>query len=203
MAGRSKTTVKNANGSLLGKCAIEDCDFNVLALGLCKFHYGMRCEAERIDREKKEQEQRNREAEAKGRMIVRDGQMVLASGTCAINADENILKQLNRLGALQCTVQETADVLLCSYDALRRLFERDPAAADAFYGARAGGKVSLRRRQFMQSKTSAAMAIWLGKQYLGQRDHMELAQFKGDGMTDELGAESPTALLRAVRDERE
>ena len=32
------------------------------------------------------------------------------------------------------------------------------------------GKISLRRNQFNLSKTNATMAIWLGKQYLGQRD---------------------------------
>ena len=34
-------------------------------------------------------------------------------------------------------------------------------------------KIKLRRNQFELSKKSAAMAIWLGKQYLGQRDNIE------------------------------
>ncbi len=32
------------------------------------------------------------------------------------------------------------------------------------------GKSSLRRLQFKQAKTNCSMGIWLGKQYLGQRD---------------------------------
>lgn len=39
---------------------------------------------------------------------------------------------------------------------------------------RAGGKMSLRRNQFELSKRSAAMAIWLGKQWLGQRDEPQM-----------------------------
>lgn len=33
-----------------------------------------------------------------------------------------------------------------------------------------GTKLSLRRFQFQQAEKNPAMAIWLGKQYLGQRD---------------------------------
>ena len=35
-------------------------------------------------------------------------------------------------------------------------------------------KIQLRRNQFELSKKSAAMAIWLGKQYLDQKDSMEI-----------------------------
>ena len=37
------------------------------------------------------------------------------------------------------------------------------------------GKISLRRAQFRLAEKSPAMAIWLGKQYLGQRDVQEVA----------------------------
>src|SRR4051812_6653981 len=36
-----------------------------------------------------------------------------------------------------------------------------------------GGKCSLRRTQFKLAQKNTAMAIWLGKQYLGQKDHEE------------------------------
>jgi len=43
-----------------------------------------------------------------------------------------------------------------------------------------GGKASLRRNQLHLSKTNAAMAIWLGKQKLGQRDiPKEVEEFNG------------------------
>lgn len=44
-------------------------------------------------------------------------------------------------------------------------------------------KIKLRRNQFKLSEKSAAMAIWLGKQYLGQKDAPE--------------SEDPVALKRA------
>ena len=33
-----------------------------------------------------------------------------------------------------------------------------------------GGKIALRRYQLQQAEKNPTMAIWLGKQYLGQRD---------------------------------
>ena len=35
------------------------------------------------------------------------------------------------------------------------------------------GKISLRRIQFKQAETNPSMAIWLGKQILGQTDQVE------------------------------
>lgn len=43
-------------------------------------------------------------------------------------------------------------------------------------------KIQLRKNQFKLSAKSAAMAIWLGKQYLGQKENMELS---GVSITDE------------------
>jgi len=43
-----------------------------------------------------------------------------------------------------------------------------------------GGKASLRRNQFALSKKNAAMSIWLGKQYLNQKDlPQDLEEFSG------------------------
>lgn len=38
------------------------------------------------------------------------------------------------------------------------------------------GKLSLRRMQFNQAKKNASMAIWLGKQWLGQRDVVDVKE---------------------------
>ena len=48
----------------------------------------------------------------------------------------------------------------------------------------ANGRVSLRRTQFEQAKTSVPMAIHLGKNYLGQRDIIT-TETKDGGLTDE------------------
>ena len=58
----------------------------------------------------------------------------------------------------------------------------------AQYAAR--GKSSLRRYQFNLAKTNATMAIWLGKQWLGQKDDVsQLVEFNGKlgEILDKLG----------------
>lgn len=51
--------------------------------------------------------------------------------------------------------------------------------AEVFSEKRAIGKVSLRRMQWKQAENSTAMAIFLGKNYLGQRDERDL-EVKGE-----------------------
>lgn len=46
------------------------------------------------------------------------------------------------------------------------------------------GKAGLRRLQFKLAETSAGMAIWLGKQYLGQAERVEV--FNDDLINEEL-----------------
>ena len=49
--------------------------------------------------------------------------------------------------------------------------------------------MSLRRNQFRLSEKSAAMAIWLGKQYLGQRDNVEYEDKEALDKLDEILSE--------------
>lgn len=72
--------------------------------------------------------------------------------------------QLERLAAIGCTVEEMASVLSCSKDTLERRF------AALIEKGRSEMKMSLRRSQIQLSKKNPAMAIWLGKQYLAQRE---------------------------------
>lgn len=44
----------------------------------------------------------------------------------------------------------------------------------------ADGKISLRRTQFRMAETNVSMAIWLGKQILGQKDQQEVAVSSAD-----------------------
>lgn len=184
----------------LGTCAVEGCHFNVLALGLCKMHYDFRCDAER-------RESARRIAEGKlvvqGKLLGRDVNNKGGRPVAPFKSDPKTFQQLRSLGKIQCTIAEAASVMLCSYECLQVFLSESEDAATAFYGGREQGKVSLRRTQFSMSKRSAAMGIWLGKQYLGQREpNLSFGEF-ATGLTDELGAEPPTALLRAVREETE
>ena len=47
-------------------------------------------------------------------------------------------------------------------------------------------KIKLRRNQFKLSEKSAAMAIWLGKQYLGQRETIEVEDKESLQKLDEI-----------------
>jgi len=73
---------------------------------------------------------------------------------------------------LQCTQEEIAGVFGVSPDTLSaRLKEAYGATfSEIFKGFSAGGKMSLRRSQFKLAERSAAMAIFLGKNYLNQVD---------------------------------
>ena len=47
-----------------------------------------------------------------------------------------------------------------------------------------GAKIALRKNQFALAKNNATMSIWLGKQWLGQKDHVEIDGPKGKQVLD-------------------
>lgn len=87
--------------------------------------------------------------------------------------DENTFEGLC---GIQCTLSEIASVLRVSEDTVERWCKRhyEMPFAECFKKYSSLGKVSLRRTQFKLAQRNASMAIWLGKQYLGQRDVQEL-----------------------------
>ena len=74
-------------------------------------------------------------------------------------------------------MEEIAYALDCSEDTIERWCKREYAEsfADVYKKHSSSGKISLRRYQFELAKKSAAMAIFLGKNYLGQTDEPMLA----------------------------
>ena len=80
-----------------------------------------------------------------------------------------------KLCGLQCTLSEIAGCFDVSEDTVERWCKRELklSFADAFKKFSAGGKISLRRAQFKLAEKNAAMAIFLGKNYLGQTDRIE------------------------------
>ena len=94
-------------------------------------------------------------------------------------------EQFEALCEIQCTLPEIASVLRCSEKTIERWTQRTykMSFVDAYKKFSANGKTSLRRYQFELAKKNASMAIFLGKQYLGQRDQPE--------------ADEPEALERA------
>lgn len=81
--------------------------------------------------------------------------------------------QFEKLCGLQCTAEEIAGFFEMSEDTLNeRLKELYDGRTfqDLFKIYRQQGKVSLRRHQFKLAERSASMGIWLGKQFLDQKD---------------------------------
>ena len=89
-----------------------------------------------------------------------------------IEIDEKNFKQLC---ALQCTLSEIASFFDCNESTIERWCKRELKMdfADAFKKYSAGGKMSLRRWQFKMAEHNCAMAIFLGKNWLGQSDKIE------------------------------
>ena len=81
-------------------------------------------------------------------------------------------KIFENLCGLQCTLEEIAGVFDCSADTIERWCKREygETFAETYKKHSAKGKMSLRRTQFKLAEKSAAMAIFLGKNYLGQKD---------------------------------
>jgi AraC-like DNA-binding protein len=86
---------------------------------------------------------------------------------------QRIFEELCRI---QCTLEEIAQVMRLSEDTVERRCQEiyESSFADTYKKLSAVGKTSLRRAQFKLAQKSAAMAIWLGKQYLGQRDKVDI-----------------------------
>ena len=91
---------------------------------------------------------------------------------------------------IQCTKEEVCGVLNISLTTLERWCKATYGETfEGIYKKHADyGKSSLRRTQFKLAEKSAAMAIWLGKQYLGQRDTMEVTHEGLDKVADLMKA---------------
>ena len=68
-----------------------------------------------------------------------------------------------------CGIFHTTDKTLNNW--LKRTYNMDFSEAFKMYSAR--GKMNLRRYQFKLAQKNASMAIFLGKNYLGQKDSLE------------------------------
>lgn len=74
-------------------------------------------------------------------------------------------KQVFELSKMQCTIKEMAAVLDCHPETVSDNFSEQIAKGREY------GKYNLRRSQFKLAEKNATISIWLGKQYLGQRDN--------------------------------
>lgn len=85
-------------------------------------------------------------------------------------------KEFEKLCGLQCTKKE----MCCFFDITDKTLESwckrtyKKGFSEIFEEKRGLGKISLRRNQFRLAEKNANMAIWLGKQYLGQKDDTKI-----------------------------
>lgn len=101
------------------------------------------------------------------------------------NIDE---KQFESLCGLQCTLEEICSWFGVCSDTLESWCKRTYKMnfSEVFKQKRGIGKISLRRSQWRLAEKNANMAIWLGKQYLGQSDTPEQKEDSGVQIVDDL-----------------
>lgn len=100
-------------------------------------------------------------------------------------------RQFEQMCYYQCTQEEICNILGVGLDKLISwCYETyNESFSSAYKKYSANGKMSLRRQQFRIGETSASMSIWLGKQYLGQRDNMDI----------KLSEEEDDAITKAIK----
>ena len=84
-------------------------------------------------------------------------------------------QQFEAMCGIQCTQAEICDVLDITDKPLNNWCKETYGCgfSEIYKKKSASGKMSLRRHQFELAKKYPAMAIFLGKNYLGQRDVIE------------------------------
>lgn len=98
-------------------------------------------------------------------------------------------QQFEKLCNMQCTLEEIAGFFNCCDDTINNWCKKeyDDNFSGVYKKKSMNGKISLRRTQFkIAEKGNASMAIFLGKQYLGQRDVIETDNTKELSKVEEL-----------------
>jgi len=112
----------------------------------------------------------------------------MAKGQIKQKQDTIKKETFESLCAIQCTREEIAGVLNVSDSTLYR-WCKETYGTDfdtIFRQKRENGKASLRRSQWKLAEKNPTMSIWLGKQYLRQRDNIEVEHSAQNGVLGEL-----------------
>ena len=107
-----------------------------------------------------------------------------------------------KLCGIQCTEEEIAAWFSCSVDTIERWCKRTykRTFAEVFREKREAGKVSLRRMQWQLAAKSAPLSIFLGKNYLGQRDERSV-DLSGQVAVNPFGELTVEELRRLAQDD--
>lgn len=107
-------------------------------------------------------------------MYRKGGLLMAKMGRPKVNIEK---EDFEKLCSMQCTLIEIAGFFDCSEDTIERWCKEtyEETFADVFKRKSAKGKISVRRKQFQVADSgNATMLIWLGKQYLGQREYQDI-----------------------------
>jgi len=123
----------------------------------------------------------------------------MKAGRPGIEIDKD---QFVKLCELQSTLREVAGFFHCSEESIRNWCKREMQMTyeQAFEQFRVGGLLSLRRNQFQLAEKNAAVAIWLGKQHLGQKDIITYNNLD-DTEDDPLTASIKASFAKKEKDE--
>src|SRR5690348_13636914 len=80
------------------------------------------------------------------------------------------VSEIRAVSQLQVSEREAAAFLGITYKTFKEMPRIDASAKEAWEDGRELGRVSIRRAQFMLAQKNPTMAIFLGKQYLGQSE---------------------------------
>jgi hypothetical protein len=103
--------------------------------------------------------------------------------------------ELEKLSVLQCTNAEIAAWFGCSERTIEKR-SKEPELAEVIARGKGKGRISIRRAQMkLLESGNAAMGIWLGKQFLGQRDVTPIELTGAQGKPVQLTLEVVDAIL--------
>ena len=108
---------------------------------------------------------------------------------------------VEKLASIMCTQEEIASYL----DLSVRTLQRDKEFCRIYKKGLDKGRMSVRRQQYKSAESgSATMQIWLGKQYLGQRDKHDTELSGKDGGPIEINDTRKAAMekLDKIRGEK-
>jgi hypothetical protein len=119
-----------------------------------------------------------------------------------LQPDDKTLKELSGLAVIMCTTKEGAAFFRVSEPTFLKFLADYPEARAAWDDGRGQGKMSLRRKQWALADKNAAMAIFLGKNYLGQADQTNVKHDGSVGIFDATkhSDERLAALVAALAD---
>ncbi len=108
-------------------------------------------------------------------------------------------EQLEKLSVLHCTDEEIAAYFNCTVRTIENR-RKQPDFREVMERGRAKGCISLRRIQMKLAEGgNAAMAIWLGKQLLGQRDVTPVELTGPNGGAVKFSLEAIDEILKAAK----